>query len=85
MFANEHMIQCHNNSNYSSLERLHGNPITPRQAFFSDPGIKPVPIRAFGELCYVIMQKDKRQNKLHGAAERCRTFSTPVLIQPVTY
>ena len=72
VFANEHMIQCHNNSNYSSLERLHGHPITPRQAFFSDPGIKPVPIRAFGELCYVIMQKDKRQHKLHDTAERCR-------------
>ena len=72
VFANEHMIQCQNNSNYSSLEQLHGHPIAPRQAFFNDPGIKPVPIRAFGELCYVIMQKDKRQRKLHDTAERCR-------------
>ena len=66
------MIQCHNNSNYSPLERLHGHPITPRQAFFSGPAIKPVPIRAFGELCYVTMQKDKRQHKLDDTAERCR-------------
>ena len=34
--------------------------------------MKPVPIRAFGELCYGIMQKDKRQHKLHDTAERCR-------------
>ena len=63
-------------------------PITPRQAFFNDPGIKPVSIRAFGELCYVIMQKDKRQQKLHDTAERFRylgTSSTPVSIQSVTY
>ena len=70
--ANEHAVQCHNNTSYPPLERKHGHPLSPRQCFFADPTLKSHEMRPFGEICYVVIAKEKRTSKLHDTAECCR-------------
>ena len=72
IFANEHATQAHNNSVYAPLERKHGHPITPAQAFFGDSNLKPFDVHTFGEPCYMIIKKEKRHSKLNDTAELCR-------------
>ena len=71
-FADQHAVQCFNDSSYPPLEKRHGHPMSPRQAFFGNHNLAPLKLRAFGEEVFVIIRKDKRESKLHDTAERCR-------------
>ena len=70
--ANEHATQSHNFSSYSTLERKHGHPMSPWQAFTGSNVLPPACLHAFGEPCYVLVKKEKRSSKLEDTAELCR-------------